>query len=202
MPFLDTFQHLGLFGIREFLDRGTCAAICAELRGSRMEPVTILSPDGAFVVNRDVRSTKLQLVSPTTGAAVAARLAALKPRLEEHFGVALEDCRPPDFLAYEEGDFYKPHRDNSSTADAPTPTQYRKISAVVFLNGQSAAPDAESYGGGALTFYGLVDDPLLKTRGMPLVSEPGMLVAFPATTVHEVQPVTHGLRYTIVTWFY
>jgi predicted 2-oxoglutarate/Fe(II)-dependent dioxygenase YbiX len=30
---------------------------------------------------------------------------------------------------------------------------------------------------------------------------PGSLVAFRAETTHEVTTVTHGVRYTIATWF-
>jgi SM-20-related protein len=33
------------------------------------------------------------------------------------------------------------------------------------------------------------------------VGEPGLLVAFRSDTVHEVLPVTHGERFTVVSWF-
>ena len=36
--------------------------------------------------------------------------------------------------------------------------------------------------------------------GLPLVGESGLLVAFDSNLTHAVTPVTHGERYTVVTW--
>jgi predicted 2-oxoglutarate/Fe(II)-dependent dioxygenase YbiX len=36
---------------------------------------------------------------------------------------------------------------------------------------------------------------------VPLAPSPGTLVAFRAETTHEVTPVTHGERVTIVSWY-
>jgi SM-20-related protein len=36
--------------------------------------------------------------------------------------------------------------------------------------------------------------------GLPLVGEGGLLVAFESGTTHSVTPITHGERYTVVTW--
>jgi hypothetical protein len=41
----------------------------------------------------------------------------------------------------------------------------------------------------------------LKTYGVPVIGEAGLLIAFGADMVHAVTPVTHGERYTIVSWF-
>ncbi len=73
---------------------------------------------------------------------------------------------------------------------------------VVFLNEPGETLDPPGYGGGLLTFAGLLDDPKLRTVGVPLVAETGLLVAFRSDMLHAVTPVTHGERYTIVTWFY
>jgi SM-20-related protein len=56
------------------------------------------------------------------------------------------------------------------------------------------------YGGGALTFYELFDDPVGRLIGFPLEANEGLL-AFRAEVLHSVAPVTHGDRYTIATWF-
>ena len=39
------------------------------------------------------------------------------------------------------------------------------------------------------------------SRKFHLRGEPGTLVAFRSETTHEVTPVTHGERYSIVSWF-
>jgi hypothetical protein len=76
-----------------------------------------------------------------------------------------------------------------------------RISAVVFLNTTSPDPAPDTYGGGALTFYGLLDDPRAQSVGLPLDATEGLLMTFPAEIVHSVAPVTHGERYTAVSWY-
>jgi SM-20-related protein len=77
----------------------------------------------------------------------------------------------------------------------------RQISAVIFLNGNSSQPRESTYGGGALTFYELLDDPIGQSLGFPLEAEEGLLIAFRADVPHSVAPVTHGDRYTIASWY-
>ena len=85
--------------------------------------------------------------------------------------------------------------------DAPTVSRERPVSAVVFLNASSGQPTFDTYGGGALTFYGLLDDPRAQGLGLRLEAEEGLLVAFRSEITHAVAPVTHGHRYTAVSWF-
>jgi predicted 2-oxoglutarate/Fe(II)-dependent dioxygenase YbiX len=55
--------------------------------------------------------------------------------------------------------------------------------------------------GGALRLYGLADpgDPAVP---FDIVPAAGTLVAFPSDVLHEVLPVTAGVRDAIVDWFY
>ncbi|HZC81508.1 MAG TPA: 2OG-Fe(II) oxygenase, partial [Nitrospiraceae bacterium] len=101
-----------------------------------------------------------------------------------------------------EGDFYQVHNDGDNGADAPALTRERKVSVVIFLNSQAQQPVDDTYGGGSLTFYGLIDDPRWLTYGFPLSSEPGLLVAFRSNVLHQVLPVTYGKRYSIVSWLF
>jgi SM-20-related protein len=78
----------------------------------------------------------------------------------------------------------------------------RQVSAVIFLNSAAEARGPESYSGGALTFYGLIDGPCWRGYGFPLVGEQGLLIAFRSDVLHEVTVVTRGERYSIVTWFF
>jgi predicted 2-oxoglutarate/Fe(II)-dependent dioxygenase YbiX len=57
------------------------------------------------------------------------------------------------------------------------------------------------YGGGALTFYKLFEDPLGQGVGFPLEVTQGLLVGFRAELPHSVAPVEHGDRYTIAAWY-
>lgn len=59
----------------------------------------------------------------------------------------------------------------------------------------SAAP--ESYGGGALVLHGPTSGPDLRVPPAP-----GTLICFCAETTHKVLPVTHGERFSIVSWYW
>ena len=101
------------------------------------------------------------------------------------------DCEIPQLLCYEPGGHYKPHNDAEGLWVNPDGTKmYKKtmdrdLSTVLFLN--------DDFEGGYLTF------PDLRITIKP---EPGLLVCFPSSRwfVHTVEPVTKGIRYSIVTW--
>src|SRR5262249_44805406 len=95
--------------------------------------------------------------------------------------------------------FFGPHADSSTESDAPSVATGRRVSIVVFLNGESTDDD-NCYSGGSLTFFGLMHDPRANDRGFPITGETGLLVAFPSHCVHSVTPVTRGTRFTIVSW--
>ena len=124
----------------------------------------------------------------------------LLPEIEKHFGVTLLDCESPDYLIYHPGDFFKPHVDGGP--ESSDRIRDRRVSVVIFLNRQCAEPAEDSYGEGHLTFYGLLDGPQWEKCAFPLNPEPGLLIAFPSDKWHEVKPVSHGRRFTVVTWFY
>jgi len=81
---------------------------------------------------------------------------------------------------------------------------------VIFVNSerQAGKPDAaeiDTYEGGNLVFYNLLDGRLDDERaaqiGLPLTGQPDLLVAFDSAPPHEVKPVMWGDRVTIATWF-
>jgi len=123
---------------------------------------------------------------------------ARKGELEERFGVSLSECEDPQFLRYEEGDFFVPHQDGN-TPMVYDDSRFRRVSAVVFVTPRGDEPAPGTYGGGELVFHGhYATAPNLRVSAE---AEAGTLVAFRSETTHEVTPVTHGERYTIVTWF-
>ena len=153
-----------------------------------------------YVVNEEIRRTQLARVSAASEQLVERRLMILKGTLERHFNVKTTGIRPPQFLVYREGDFFRAHADSSTDANAPAVATGRRVSIVIFLNGEDSAADDDSYAGGSLTFYGLMKDARADDRGFPITGETGLLVAFPSRYVHSVTPVTRGTRCTIVSW--
>jgi SM-20-related protein len=201
MPAADFFLSLGLFVVKDFFDGAWCKSLRLEASSASKSSATVVKKS-LERLDEGVRKTKSAGVSTPTIAAVKARLLAVKPRLEGHFNVKLTNCEDPQCLAYKTGDFFRLHRDNADDPDAYAYVRERQVSAVIFLNSEAAAPGPESYCGGSLTFYGLIDDPRWKTYGFPLVGERGLLIAFRSDVRHEVTVVTQGERYSIVSWFF
>lgn len=188
---------IDLYEIDGFLDDATRAAIVAELDQAHGAPATVLSADMGGRLDAARRTTRIA-VSPETRALVRQRLMDRKPEIEAHFGIAVTECEDPQFLRYETGDFFVPHQDGN-TPMVWDDSRFRRISAVIFLSRKVDEPAPETYGGGALVFHG----PYSTAPGERVAAqaEPGTLVTFRAETTHEVTPVTHGVRYTIATWF-
>jgi SM-20-related protein len=200
MPTSTFFASLGLFVVKDFFDAELCARIRSELRVATGSPGRIYKR-GTVLIDEKKRSTKRVEVDAPTMSCVEERLQSLKPALESHFHLVLTGCETPQFLVYREGDFFRQHLDQAPEPDDPQYLQERRVSMVVFLNGQAEEPGPDSYCGGSLKLYGLIDDPLWKACGFPLIGEPGLLVAFRSDVLHEVEAVTHGERYSIVSWF-
>jgi predicted 2-oxoglutarate/Fe(II)-dependent dioxygenase YbiX len=201
MPSADIFRKLGLFVVDRFVDAEACQQIRTGMQAAATEAATVRAAGGSFAVDESVRSVKWVRVAAEVADALQRRLLDRKVEVEAHFSVSLRDCQRPQFLAYGQGDFYHAHRDSAVDREAPAVSQERRISVVVFFNAASPEPEPNHYGGGALTFYGLIDDPRMEGVGLPLEAEEGLLIAFPADTVHAVAPVTHGVRYTAVSWY-
>ncbi len=188
---------IDLLEIDDFLDSVTLADLVAELDRSAGRPSTVLSADAEGALDTMARKSTRIAVAPEMRERVKARLMERKAALEQHFGIALTGCEDPQFLRYETGDFFVPHQDGN-TPMVWDDSRFRRISAVVFLTPQSDDEAEGTYGGGALVFHGRWDRPDVRIAAG---ARPGSMVAFRSETTHEVTPVTHGVRYTIATWF-
>jgi len=153
------------------------------------------------LVDEQTRRTGIANVAPEIAALVEDQLRTIQPVLEEHFRAQSAGWQRPQLYIYEPGDFFSPHRDSDTDPVAPDWVRKRQFSVSIFLNDIQGGGDDESYAGGRLVFYGHRGDRPGNGFGIPLESEAGMFVAFPSDWIHEVQPVTSGRRYSVVTWF-
>lgn len=205
-------QRLGLFIQKDFLSSEICLSVLAGVRAADTEPVMVLSKSDQILVAPRVdelqRITQQMIPPAFADCVIRKQLSALRPVLEQHFDLTFSGYQDPLFYRYNPGGFFAAHQDCTDTPDAPAYLRDRRVSIIIFLNSPIflSSPAQEplermegTYCGGALTFYGLMNDP---RYGFPLTSEPGMLVAFRSHISHEVQRVTAGERYSIVSWFY
>jgi SM-20-related protein len=200
MPNTPFFRNLGLFAEDGFLDSATCLQVREQMcTAETRKGVIIGKGNEEGVVDENWRKVLCAEVDKSINSLIKGKLLAIMPKLEEHFDVSLTGCDGPVFLRYGEQAFYKPHRDASD--DSPPEIRKRKVSAIIFLNAKSPKVSPGCYGGGDLTFYGLMQGPQWEKCGFSLNAEPGSFIAFRSETMHEVQPVTFGQRFTVVNWF-
>jgi predicted 2-oxoglutarate/Fe(II)-dependent dioxygenase YbiX len=200
VPTADFFARLGLFVIRGFLDRETCARLRTEAGAADKVPGAVGGEGSEYRVDVRSRSTGIATVSPEAEALIAEPLSAAIPDIARHFSVEIEGRQSLQFLVYGEGDFFEAHRDRNDAEEAAAFSKRRRVSVVMFLNGEAKEPAQDTYDGGALTFYGLLGGERGEQVGLPLIGEPGLLVAFRSDMTHAVTPITRGERYTVVTW--
>jgi predicted 2-oxoglutarate/Fe(II)-dependent dioxygenase YbiX len=198
---VDFLARLGILVRHGFLSADICERIVAGIRSGETVQAGVGGPHGDYVVDESVRRASAAEVGEETLSLVEAPLGTLKPSLEEHFQVALSGYESPSFLYYKIGDHYRPHRDSRPGIGGDSKTRIREVSVVVFLNDASEGKADSCYGGGELTFFGLMKAPGMEVRGLPLAAEKGLLVAFRSDLIHQVTPVTHGERFTMVTWY-
>ncbi len=155
------------------------------------EPGHITTAEGRQIVDRGFKRLDAIVLAGALTSLVADRLAALKPDLDAHFGVALGAGEGVTFYRYAPGDFFAPHRD--TYAD-------RRASIVIFLN-DPAGTAGVTYEGGSLVLFDLFDDDRMKNHGVSVTPGAGLLVAFRPELRHEVTPVTAGTRCVAVERF-
>ena len=187
--------------IEDFFEADLCRELRAEARANARTQASVIN-QGMVTIDKDVRSTQMATMDTPSSSRTETRLLEFKPELEKHFNVTLKGCHKSQYLIYRPGDFFQPHRDNNHNPPDTEEVRSRQVAVVVFLNDASKEPAPETYGGGALAFYELMDDPRCQAIGFPVSGKSGLLIAFPADLMHEVAPITHGERYTVVTWFY
>jgi SM-20-related protein len=196
-PGLD--DDFDLYLIRSFFDEGGTDELLEEMRRAPGAPATVYGRGDSGAVDDRVRKvTRLRLSAETVGH-VSRRLAECRAQIGEHFRIGLTLCEEPQFLCYRPGDFFVAHQDGNTGLIRSEREQSRKISIVIFLNRQSAAPEPDAYCGGSLVFSDW--HPGRRRADLTVPAEAGTLVAFRSEVTHEVTPVTHGERYSIVSWY-
>jgi SM-20-related protein len=181
-----------------FFDEQRSKAMVTEMRSAPSIQAPVYGQSASGSVDERVRKVGRQTPSTETIEYVQRRLWEVKPVVEDHFSVSLSESEEPQFLRYRVGDFFVAHQDGN-TGLLRMDSEARRVSVVIFLNEQSDLPQEDAYCGGSLVFHdwrgGKGSGELQQAR------QPGTFIAFRSETTHEVTPVTHGERYSIVGWY-
>ncbi len=197
-------QQLGIFAIPGFLTPEECAHWRGVAQTIGGHAAKVYRDEGAQVDEEHRRNLEVVVKDDPVRAETEQRILALRPSLEQHFGVELDEIDTLSCLVYREGDFFRMHADaveliGPRRKDEPPALARRRVSLVTFLNAPGS--EGEPYEGGNLQLYGLMKGAAAEGFGFPVDAEPGLMVAFPSSMQHEVTPVISGKRYTLVTWF-
>ncbi len=201
MPPIEFFSQFGIFFERNFVEESFRRTYCHSLLSNKeFSKGTVVGEGDQGIENEEWRKVLGGTVGANIQDDLSHRLTILQSRLEQHFRLNLHWFEPPQFLLYQAGDFYRHHQDVLIREGDEHFTKRRRVSLVLFLNGQGGNKETD-FAGGSLSFYGLVKSKSKKYFGIPIQIEPGLLVAFPSGTFHEVLPVTQGQRMSVVTFY-
>ncbi|HEU4510939.1 MAG TPA: 2OG-Fe(II) oxygenase [Pyrinomonadaceae bacterium] len=187
-----------LFTVENFFDPPSCEALVAEIVAAESSAATVYGRGVSGAIDSGVRRTLRVSPSRETVELITRRLWSCKDAIEKHFDVSLTECEEPQFLRYREGDFFVAHQDGN-TGLLRLETERRRISTVIFLSCASDVPGPNVYCGGTLVLTNR--HPASDHAPFRVSAAPGTLVAFRSETTHEVTPVTHGERLSIVSWY-
>ncbi|HKP45010.1 MAG TPA: 2OG-Fe(II) oxygenase [Pyrinomonadaceae bacterium] len=198
MTALDPIAVFDLMLIPGFLDQATCSRLLNEIRSSAAAPATVYGRETAGGVDDRVRKALRHAPSIQTEELIRQQLSQLKPQVENHFKLSLNEIDPAQFLHYLPGDFFVAHQDGN-TGLIRSDSEARRISVIILLNDQSDEGEQENtYAGGSLVFHDWKHG-----QGSAALPQPnaGTFVAFRAETTHEVTPITTGERFSIACWY-
>ncbi|HZJ43359.1 MAG TPA: 2OG-Fe(II) oxygenase [Pyrinomonadaceae bacterium] len=182
-----------------FLDEATCRQLIEEAQAVGSDPASVYGQGDGGQVNDRVRKAKRLKMGWTTTEFITQRLIDHKKTIEERFSIPLNKCEEPQFLSYDIGDFFVAHQDGNTGLIRLSSDAERRVSIVILLNSQSETHVPGTYSGGSLRFSDYRAEPQYSELHLPI--EAGTLVAFRSERTHEVTPITHGHRYSIVSWY-
>jgi predicted 2-oxoglutarate/Fe(II)-dependent dioxygenase YbiX len=182
-----------IFIAEHAMDNATCRRVQAAMDAGVREPTEVIEDDMTLV--EDVRRASHIEVPPAIFELIDAHLDAQRSAIAAFFDWRLDGREGVNLLRYETGGFYKPHVDRADLPAWP-PAARRLVTVILFLESSREADPAGGFGGGLLRLYSDDED-----TPVEIVPKRGMLVAFPADTLHEVTPVVDGHRDTVVDWF-
>jgi predicted 2-oxoglutarate/Fe(II)-dependent dioxygenase YbiX len=181
-----------VFIAEQAMDDVTCRCVQAAMDAGVREAAEVI--EGELTLAKDVRRASHVEVPESIFALIDSHLDAQREAVSVFFGQRLEGREGVTLLRYDPGGFYKPHVDRGELPAWPAAAR-RAFTAILFLESSRGIDPAGCFSGGVLRLLPDGEAPI------EILPRRGVLVAFPADTLHEVTPVTGGCRDAIVDWF-
>lgn len=96
---------------------------------------------------------------------------------------------PIQFASYKPNDYYKFHIDSSVEMPRSMSASVLLSSPLDFKNGDLCFRDLES-----------IDEQEKKPNGVPIPLQQGEIAVFPSLLMHQILPITEGIRHSLVLW--
>lgn len=172
--------HGYFVSVPDAVDPASCANIIAKCEAVEGESASI-GGGGAGVVNKTIRDVSRVPLPIFRGiGATMAGIGLHANRNAWRFDVS--HANQAEFLRYDEAGHYHAHID---TFFDPAETECRKLTVLLFLN--------DDFEGGRF-FVQAAEERMYPPQS------PGTVLIFPSFMVHGVEPVTKGVRRSLVTW--
>jgi predicted 2-oxoglutarate/Fe(II)-dependent dioxygenase YbiX len=180
-----------------FLSVAECGEIVRAMQNSPREPAQIVRA-GESLLDESLRFCLDHHFPDTFKRMVGNRMAAYFDSHRSEFESDADYIYGPYFMSYEKGSYFKAHRDVANHKNDPPRLAAHRWSLLLYLNGRDPAPGLPTFDGGALIIYETA--PNLRSRQVVIVPQPGSLVLFRSSLMHEVAIVREGTRYAVAGW--
>ncbi|WP_119274027.1 2OG-Fe(II) oxygenase [Taklimakanibacter deserti] len=180
-----------------FLSHQECRDLIQAMETSPREPAQIVRA-GESILDESLRFCFDHQFPDSFKRPIGARMAAYFDDNRDKFGSDADYIYGPYFMSYGKGSFFRAHRDVANHKNDPARLAAHRWSLLIYLNGRDPSAQLPAFEGGALVIY--ETDPKLRDRRVVIVPQPGMLVLFRSSLMHEVALVLDGTRYAVAGW--
>ena len=173
-----------------------CNQIIKDCKQNLLEAALVLNPEKSSRDDPSIRKTSIHFIMNKDNKVNELTWNFLREANKLQFNYDLTYFQAIQFAEYKGGGFYGWHQDS----DGIEPNnETRKLSLSLILS------DPNTFEGGELQFYngGRPMEDMGKITGKQIkkdIAAQGTVVVFDSRDWHRVQPVTKGVRYSIVCW--
>jgi hypothetical protein len=191
------FRTRNIASTAGFLSVAECGDIVRAMDASPREPAQVVRA-GESILDQSLRFCFDHHFPDGFKRSIGNRLVAYFDAHRADFESDADCIYGPYFMSYEKGSYFRAHRDVANHKNDPPRLAAHRWSLLLYLNGREPTGALPAFDGGALIIY--ETEPSLRDRRVVIVPQPGMLVLFRSSLMHEVAIVLEGIRYAVAGW--